>query len=104
MQRRFDSARIVALYQQGLTRAKIAAEMGCSIGTVDYRLNEAGIRGPRGNGPRDAEIVRRYQSGESLSQVGVAMGMTKTAVHQVLRRLGVPRRPKGPRYAKSGVG
>ena len=97
---RFDKTRIVALYQQGLTRAEVATELGCSIGTVDYRLNEVGIRGPRGNGPRDAEIVRRYLSGESLSQVGAATGMTKTAVHQVLRRLGVPRRPKGPHHPR----
>jgi hypothetical protein len=73
----------------------VAAEVGCSIGTVDARLNEAGIRGPRGNGAREPEIIRRDQSGESLSQVGVAMGMTKTAVHEVLRRLGVPRSRRG---------
>jgi DNA-binding CsgD family transcriptional regulator len=85
VQRRLDAAPIVALYREGLTRAQVAAEIGSSIGTVDARLNEAGIHGPRGNGPRDAEIVRRYQSGEPMSQVGVAMGMTKTAVHGVLR-------------------
>jgi hypothetical protein len=58
VQRRFDAAPIVTLYGQGMTRAEVAAEVACSIGTVDARLNEAGIGGARGNGPRDAEIIR----------------------------------------------
>ncbi len=77
--------------------------MGCSPSTVKLRLREAGM-GALDFEARNSEIVRRYRSGESLTQVAAGMGMTKTAVHQVLRKLGVPRRAAGPRRSKTRDG
>jgi hypothetical protein len=44
---------------------------------------------------RNAEIVRRYREGEASVAIGKLFGMSMHAVLSVLRRQGIPRRPRG---------
>lgn len=57
-----------------------------------------GKRQHTGNKPdleKRAEAVRLYQTGLSLRQVGLLMGITFQAVHSLLTRSGIPLRKRG---------
>jgi DNA invertase Pin-like site-specific DNA recombinase len=43
------------------------------------------------------QIVKLYLSGLSMNAVGGALGISRQRIHQVLKRLGVRRRPNRPR-------
>jgi hypothetical protein len=78
---------VVDPYEQGLTRAQIAAEFGCSEVTVRMRLHEAGIR-TFADGATYADITRRRAEGQAFYAIAVAVGMCESAV----RRLTAERR------------
>lgn len=44
---------------------------------------------------RDAEIERRYLSGETIPSIAASIGSTRGCVHAVLVKRGVPRRKRG---------
>jgi len=44
---------------------------------------------------RRRQIKRLYATGLTLRQIGAALGVTYQAVHSMLERMGVPRRPRG---------
>ncbi|MGA0134227.1 MAG: helix-turn-helix domain-containing protein [Opitutales bacterium] len=44
---------------------------------------------------RRTQIRRLYAAGLTLRQIGAALDVTYQAVHSMLERMGVPRRPRG---------
>lgn len=51
--------------------------------------------GPDPNTARRFTVCAMYDAGLSLRQIAAALGITYQAVHQILVRSGVPRRPRG---------
>jgi len=79
---------------------ELAASLGVTVGDVRRMIEVAGPR-PDGRyrGRLDvSEIRRRYEAGESLAEIGAAMGASDTTVRNAMVRVGIPTRP-GPRPA-----
>ena len=76
---------------------ELAASMGVTLGDVRRMVELAPRRTYRGRLDVD-EIARRYQAGESLAEIGAAMGASDTRVRNAMVRVGIPTRP-GPRPA-----
>jgi transposase-like protein len=51
--------------------------------------------GRRPNDDRRQAVLALYQSGLSIRDVGILIGVTPQAVHSMLQRMGAPRRPRG---------
>lgn len=98
-------ADIVTRYQTGTTGAALAREYGCSQAPIDRVLKAAGVHEPRRSlvGARftaeeRAELVRRYEAGESIYKLAEAFGVVAQSLHKVLVGLGVTMRTKGGKY------
>jgi DNA-binding CsgD family transcriptional regulator len=89
--RRIDGAAVVELYRNGMTQRQVAAKLGCGATVVGKRLHEAGIRTLYADQARDAEIARRWADGQTLRQIGAAVGMSRSGVRNAVRRLGAER-------------
>jgi hypothetical protein len=79
---------------------ELAATLSVTVGDVRRMI---GVAGPRRDGPYGGrldvhEIRRRYEAGESLAEIGAAMGASDTTVRNAMVRAGIPTRP-GPRPA-----
>ncbi len=88
-QRRIDGDAVVAFHRKGLTHRQIADELGCGVTTVRERLHEAGIRRVFADPGRDAEIAHRWADGQTLREIGAAVGMSRSGVEGAVRRLGL---------------
>ena len=88
-----DKARVLALYESGLSTNKIAKLLGCHKSLVSKLLKDEGLlRYRRMNPEQQAEMVRQYQAGESGPVVAKRFGTTAPAVYLALDRAGVERR------------
>lgn len=106
----FDASEAIRRYVDGLETSKAIAEsMGVSSTRVRAVLDEAGVLRPPGGRPGQgrrfsdadrAEIVRRYQAGESGTDIAEDLGCTRTYVYQLLRRARIKGRPSN--YAGKG--
>jgi DNA-directed RNA polymerase specialized sigma24 family protein len=96
-------ADLVTRYKAGETCAEIAAATGLPGSTVHIRLKRAGdeMRRPdkalgyRRHALPDAEIVKRYTAGESITAIAQSLGVPASAVRVRLIEAGVQRRRRG---------
>jgi DNA-binding CsgD family transcriptional regulator len=93
-------AKILELYRQGdLTQAEIAEQAGCSTHAVQLYLLRNGIEPLRKASTQfewnvdDAEIVRMYQSGQSLRAISAQVGCSYQSIKRHLEKSGVKLRP-----------
>lgn len=98
---RIDDARqqhIVSLYQGGMSRLKVAAEVGTSIETVTRVLQRHGVSEFRPHFshvllPTDVEVIaERYSGGEGIGQLASDFGVSDATISKWLARHGVARR------------
>jgi DNA-binding Lrp family transcriptional regulator len=61
----------------------------------ELQLRERQPATQREAGPSTDEMIRRYRAGETLVEVGAAMGVSGTTVERRLKRAGVVLRPAG---------
>jgi hypothetical protein len=80
---------------------ELAASLGVTVDDVRRMVELAPPRTYRGRLDVD-EIRRRYEAGESLAEIGAAMGASDTTVRNAMVRAGIPTRP-GPVQQASGV-
>src|SRR5829696_7602248 len=77
-----DLARVVAMYDEGLTMRAIAQQIGVTESTISRRLREAGVtttpRGPARHPASTEEIVRLYDSGLPMREVARQVGLTSS--------------------------
>lgn len=96
-QRRLTKAQVVemaARYQEGATVYELAADFGCNRTTVAARLKKAGIVMRLQPSSKEVihEMVRLYQSGLSLADVGFQVGTSAGTVLRYLSDHGVKTR------------
>lgn len=92
---------VIALYERGQGTKKIAAQYGCSPGTIQRRLEEAGIT-IRRQGDRSIplpidEIAAAYADGETCEDLGPRYGVNASTIAKRLRDAGVDVDPSGRR-------
>lgn len=96
----------VARRKAGESVARIAADLGIPTTSLRPILRRAGITsGPRPNWLTDrlrADILARYEQGQSERQIARAIRRSRDAVRRVLDDAQVPRRT--PRWAAGGKG
>ena len=103
-----QDASIVSSYQTGKSLRDVAGLFGVSHETVARRIAGAGValrgRGRPGvvrvkprNKSKDAEIVRLYESGKTLREVGEVVGLSAHTIRSVLIANRHNRRRKGRR-------
>jgi transposase-like protein len=99
MQRRFTDEQeheIAAEYADGANMPELARKHECGANTINAVLRRQGVAS-RGKGAakrsfrsaQEAEIVERYLSGESRTQIAKSLGVSRTPVDGVLMRHGV---------------
>ena len=76
---------------------ELAVSLGVTVGDARRMVELAPRRTYRGRLDLE-EIRRRYEAGESLAEIGAAMGASDTTVRNAMVRVGIPTRP-GPRPA-----
>ena len=92
---------IIEAYTAGEKMGLIAERFGISVPAI-YRVlrrQRVKLRGARELPPlkvqRNAELVRRYQEGETLNDLGQAFDLTRERVRQILVREGCIERHRG---------
>lgn len=97
---------IVRLYLDGLDSDSVGYRAGCSAKVVLELVRAAGgtVRHPGAGSGRTlrltpAEMVKRYEAGESGTMIAQAAGCVASTVYGVLRRQGVTLRDRNPRAA-----
>ena len=93
-QRRLTKAQVIeiaARYEEGATVYELAADFGCNRTTVAARLKKAGIVMRLQPSSKEVvhEMVRLYQSGLSLADVGFQVGTSAGTVLRYLSDHGV---------------
>jgi hypothetical protein len=104
--RLLPDAQIVAMYLSGVDSDTVGHRAGCSAKLVLQIVRAAGgtVRRPGlGAGRRlalsAAEIVQRYQKGESGVRLADAAGCCPASIYNILRRHGVRVRDRNPAAA-----
>lgn len=90
-------APILRDYESGVSLPEIARRHGISIPTIYNRLRsrEIALRGQAYRRRADhAAVIADYESGMTLRAVGEKHGVTHVAVLRILKRSGVPVRPR----------
>lgn len=107
--------KVVALHNEGKTRAEIATALGVSPNQVIHVLKharEAGIHVERRSSgrridpkvtARREEIARRYRGGESGPTIAKALNIQVETVYSSLRILGVDRRKRNTEVRDQGI-
>jgi hypothetical protein len=101
---------LVRRYRAGESCAVIAAATGSRPTTVQARLKRAGVKlrppgrpASRGSdGVTDADLVVRYRAGETVEAIAAATSLSKSVVHDRLKRAEVEMRRGGtpPGYGR----
>ncbi len=95
---RWEAIRILLVAGE-MTRRDIARHMGVDHKTVMRIANQHQITSVQWNQEEvremTAEMVRRYESGQSLAQIAYAMNRADSTVKKHLTRVGVQMRPSG---------
>lgn len=81
-------------YQTGDTIRQLATEFGCGRSTLSRRFAAIGVttRGRPASEEKVDEMVRLYESGQSLAKIGEQVGLTAKSVLKYLRQRGVATR------------
>lgn len=101
LRRRLGSAgieQIVAGYADGRSIKQLAVEFDTSGDAVLRLLREEGVETRKPcviSAEQSAEIVRRYEAGQSTYEIEEAVGVPRTTVTRTLQRAGVPLRSRG---------
>jgi len=102
---RAELQRVARLYESGMSAASVGRTLGLGGSKVIYRLHRLGIEvrpaGHYGRVSKD-ELKRTgelYASGLTGTEVAQRLGLGLPTVYARLRRMGVPRRPRGVRKA-----
>lgn len=102
--RTLSDPEIAALYAELKSSVDVAIRANTSDTTVLRIVREQGgeVLHKRGRCHKtlrlsDAEICRRYLAGETAQTVSGAAGCGISSVYLMLRRNGIPRRPRGPK-------
>ena len=104
-----DKQRVVALYAQGASLAKVAVATGVSKSHVYRIVTEAGVARnyqtavetrcvPTKSSLSIEELIELYKTGLSLKDVGARAGISDVAVRERLKRAGYERREVGPTH------
>lgn len=98
-QRRLSADQIAELvegYRSGNTMKELASEFRIHRTTVSSHLSQQGVRIRRGGLDQQqvAEAVRLYEQGWSSGRLGERLGVSADTVLTVLRRAGVPIKPR----------
>ncbi len=97
-----DDTAVVAMYKAtkhvGLTFKEVGSRFGLSFNQVRGILGRAGVQCRRSKQTArakllSAEIVRRYQEGETAAKIGVALDLDRGTVYRTLASHGIQRRP-----------
>lgn len=85
---------MAARYEEGATVYELAADFGCNRTTVAARLKKAGIVMRLQPSSKEVvrEMVRLYQSGLSLADVGLQVGTSAGTVLRYISDRGVKTR------------
>lgn len=98
-----DEDAIVAAYEAGERVAEMAPRLGISVPTIYAVLKRrfVPIRDRRGHRPvtqeEAASISALYRDGVPVSVIARRVGLSEASVYRVLRRVGIARKPTGPR-------
>jgi hypothetical protein len=102
----FPSTLLEGYASEELSLQDIAQQYRVSTPTARRELHEAlPFLGPRRPGrkpgspppsPLDFQAAALYREGQTLRRVAAAVGLSPEGVRQMLRRLQVPLRPRGP--------
>jgi len=90
-----EAAEIVRLYQDGAPMAGIAEIMDMSRGQVDRILKREGVERDRRkllDGFGRAEVIRRYEEGESQGSLAKTFGISEKAISNALASAKVDKR------------
>ena len=99
-------AAIIAQYEAGAPSTQLGRDYGISKESVLRLLKDSGVKLRRqGLSPTQAkDVVRLYESGLSLVQVGQALRVDPSTAHLELKRVGVRMRPPHERGRRGGLG
>ena len=90
---------VLAMAGQGATRSEIAAAVGLPYTALCHRIAKEGIdvayAGPSPRRDVDPDIVRWYDEGWSLTEIGKRKGLTRERIRQLVKKWRLPPRPKG---------
>jgi transposase-like protein len=108
-QRKFSTSEAWSLYEKLGTCKAVAAVLGVVPQTICKRFAQEipGWSSPHGMRYSKTTIdlaVKMYAEGESMSAIGAATGMCRTAVRNQARLAGVPIRPPGRKSRAVSVG
>lgn len=101
------NARIGELYRSGHAMRDIALQFDLSpIGVLKVLQKISEPRRPQGlpprNKDRDAEIVRLFQTGLTLAEIGDRFGITNVRVHRIIASAGLNRTHGGSWVRRRG--
>jgi len=89
------------MYEVGVLQQELAEYYGVHRSTVSAILKRHGVlRKPGLDEAGIAEVLRRYQAGESLAVIGKALGVDHSTVRNYLERRGIKRRDSHGREKK----
>jgi predicted DNA-binding protein YlxM (UPF0122 family) len=87
--------KIESMYKEGLSCRAIAKELDVSHTTVSRILRELGYStNKKSNSKETEEMFLMYESGYSFEQVAKSFGLTRQAVWERLKRVGIKSREK----------
>lgn len=93
-----SSEEIVALFESGLSRIKIADRLGVSKALVYQRLKKSGVDTSGHTTEHDDEMVKMYAEGHSMGSIAETLSISIGAVLNGLVRKKVTRRSRGIRF------
>lgn len=95
-----DNAKIIDMYNNGMTSKDIAIDLGVSQDTILKRLKKHGVKlrsGTTNYQINDNELISLYQSGLSCNQIGEKLKIPGTTVLKRLHKNGVNIRESSPK-------
>jgi len=91
-----DMAKVVELYQQGLSMNEIGRRLGHTHGVIAYHVHKSGIslHNPRSQRcPVSTDYIKKlYEQGMSTIEISENVGLTPQAIYQRLLKAGIPLR------------
>ena len=90
-----QTEKIIQKYKEGYSIKKIAKELNCSVYKVDKTLKDNGINKRNRTSWLDArkecldQIINDYKNGLSFEEIGHKIGVSRTAVTNVVKKYGL---------------